>query len=376
MTQLKIQNQLNSNHDQIRFKSVIFQNRSFFMQKVEIFIQKQSVMRHHLSQYIVDEKYVKNTHKKLFDSKLRFIYDVSKIDNIYVFTRHLTMTYEKQIDQWKKKRILTRLWVKKFRAFAKISKMIRAREVIMNDIKIKMTIIFKSIIVQHDISFFKHIDNMSFQQLWKLCDLENYEVIFEIMREYLKSRKNEFMIKKLFSIEFFHTYKRFVIQSLNYFDRFMKQKQTILNVKFSTSSFSSFFSFSSHFTFSSLSSLFRFFSLSSLSSLFSSFISKTQTKSNEFINMKNLLTNMLKSSDKRRRKRHIEKKLKTKRKRIEKRIEKHWYWEIFARWKSLFFRVLKFLCLSAFFVDIFTQLKKLVSRFHKLFIDFMLLLSY
>ena len=99
MTQLKIQNQLNSNHDQIRFKFVIFQNRSSLMQKVEILIQKQFVMRHHLFQYIVDEKYVKNTHKKLFDSKLRFIYDVSKIDNIYVFTRHLTMIYEKQIDQ-------------------------------------------------------------------------------------------------------------------------------------------------------------------------------------------------------------------------------------------------------------------------------------
>ena len=99
MTQLKTQNQLNLNHDQIRFKFVVFQNRSSFMQKVEILIQKQSVMRHHLFQYIVDEKYVKNTHKKLFDLKLRLIYDVSKIDNIYVFTRHLTMIYKKQIDQ-------------------------------------------------------------------------------------------------------------------------------------------------------------------------------------------------------------------------------------------------------------------------------------
>ena len=36
MTQLKIQNQLNSNYDQIRFKSVIFQTRFSFMQKVEI----------------------------------------------------------------------------------------------------------------------------------------------------------------------------------------------------------------------------------------------------------------------------------------------------------------------------------------------------
>ena len=48
IAQLKIQNQLNSKHDQICFKFVIFQNRFFFMQKVEIFIQKQFVVRHHL----------------------------------------------------------------------------------------------------------------------------------------------------------------------------------------------------------------------------------------------------------------------------------------------------------------------------------------
>ena len=59
IAQLKTQNQLNSKHDQIRFKSVIFQNRSSFMQKIEIFIQKQFVVRHHLSQYIIDEKYLK-----------------------------------------------------------------------------------------------------------------------------------------------------------------------------------------------------------------------------------------------------------------------------------------------------------------------------
>ena len=59
IVQLKIQNQLNSKHDQIRFKFVIFQNRFFFMQKVEIFIQKQFVVRHHLFQYIIDEKYLK-----------------------------------------------------------------------------------------------------------------------------------------------------------------------------------------------------------------------------------------------------------------------------------------------------------------------------
>ena len=40
IAQLKTQNQLNSKHDQIRFKSAISQNRFFFMQKIEIFIQK------------------------------------------------------------------------------------------------------------------------------------------------------------------------------------------------------------------------------------------------------------------------------------------------------------------------------------------------
>ena len=176
MTQLKTQNQLNSNHDQIRFKFVIFSNRSFFMQKVEIFIQKQFVVRHHLSQYIVDEKYVKCTHwinekyEKFFDSKLRFTYDVSKIDNFFVFERHRTMTYEKQIDQWKKKqRILMRLWIVKIKTFAKISKIARTREFVFENIKVKMTNVFMSIVVKHqnDLFFYiiKHIDNVKFQQL-------------------------------------------------------------------------------------------------------------------------------------------------------------------------------------------------------------------
>ena len=105
IAQLKIQNQLNSKHDRIRFKFAVSQNRSSSMQKVEIFIQKQSVERHHLFQYIVHEKYVKlnrcifEKYEKFFDSALRFIYDVSKIDNIFVSERHRIMTYEKQIDQ-------------------------------------------------------------------------------------------------------------------------------------------------------------------------------------------------------------------------------------------------------------------------------------
>ena len=62
IAQLKIQNQLNSKHNSIRFKLVIFQNRFFFKQKVDIFIQKQFVVRHYLFQYIIDEKYVKCNH--------------------------------------------------------------------------------------------------------------------------------------------------------------------------------------------------------------------------------------------------------------------------------------------------------------------------
>ena len=103
--QLKTQNQLNSKHDQIRFKLVIFQIRFSLIQKVDIFIQKQFVVRHYLFQYIVDEKYVKHIcsidyeHEKISDSTLRFIYNVFKIDNIFVFDRHVNITCEKQIDQ-------------------------------------------------------------------------------------------------------------------------------------------------------------------------------------------------------------------------------------------------------------------------------------
>ena len=167
----------------------------------------------------------KNTWKTLIKSCL-----IQNYVSSTMFRKSITFTFLHDIWLWfmknksinEKKRILTRLWIKKFKTFAKTSKMIRTRKIIMNDIKIKMTIIFKSIIVQHDINFFKHIDNMNFQQLWKLCDFENYEIIFEIMRECLKLRKNEFIIKKLFLIEFFYSYKRFVIQSFNYFDWFMK----------------------------------------------------------------------------------------------------------------------------------------------------------
>ena len=102
---MKIQNQLNSKHDLIRFKFAIFQNRFFSMQKIEIFIQKQFVLRYYLPQYIVDKKYVKSTseldynYQKLFNSILRFIYDVFKFNNTCVFEQYIYITYEKQIEQ-------------------------------------------------------------------------------------------------------------------------------------------------------------------------------------------------------------------------------------------------------------------------------------
>ena len=90
--QLKTQNQLKSKHDSIRFKFAISQNRPSSIQKIEIFISKQFVLRQYLFQYIVNEKFVKNSTlyidfdiQKLFNSTLRFIYNVFMFDNIFVF---------------------------------------------------------------------------------------------------------------------------------------------------------------------------------------------------------------------------------------------------------------------------------------------------
>ena len=100
--QLKTQNQLNSKHDSIRFKFVIFQNRFFSMQKIEIFISKQFVFRYYLSQYIVNEKYMSDSSfyinfdfkfQKFFDSALRFIYDVFTFNINIIFSQHRYMTY-------------------------------------------------------------------------------------------------------------------------------------------------------------------------------------------------------------------------------------------------------------------------------------------
>ena len=301
MTQLKIQNQLNSNYDQIRFKSAVSQNRSSFMQKVEILIQEQSAVRHHLPQYIVDEKYVKCIHwinekyEKLFNSELRFTYDVSKMNNSFVFERHRTMTYEKQIDQWKERqRILIRLWIVKIKAFAKTSKIVRTRESVFKNIKIKMTNVFMSIVVKHQCDLFfhiiRHIDNVKLQQLWKLCDLKDYETIFKIMRAYLKTRKNEFMIEESSSIESFHSYKWFAIDFVTHNDFIKRNHKAVI----------------------------KHDSIDVASS-----------------------------------------KLKTKKRSIRKRVKKHWYWEIFCIWWNkrveIFFQIRSSVFCSAF--DIFTQLR-------------------
>ena len=48
------------------------------------------------------------------------------------------------------------------------------------------------------------------------------------MRQYLKLRKNEILIIKLFLIESFYSYQRFVIKSFSYYDQFIQNKQIIL----------------------------------------------------------------------------------------------------------------------------------------------------
>ena len=132
-----------------------------------------------------------------------------------------------------------------------------------------------------------------------MYNLENYEIIFEIMRRYLKSRKNEILIIKLSQIEFFYLYQRFIYIFFCFFFRLFRL----------------FFCF------------FRFFFFFSF---FSFFISKAQTKSNEFINIKKLLINITKFSNKTRKKRYIKRKFKTKKKRIKKWVEKHWYEKVFG----------------------------------------------
>ena len=312
---LETQNQLDSKHDQIDFEPVISQKRPPHKQKVEVLIQEQPAVRHHLPQYTVGGKYVEPTHwisrnyQKIPDSALRSTYDVSKFDSTSVSERHLNMTYEKQTDQWKeRKRILKTLHDVELRAFGKASKITRIRLPTAHDIRDKMTNIPKPIVVEHQYdkstNLIRHIDNVKLQQLWKMCDLGDYEAIPEAMRRYLESRKDEILIVKKLPIEPPHSYQRPAIEPPSYY---------ILSPPPSSPPPSS----------------------SPPSSPPPSSLSppsppppppsppSAQTKSNGPTSMKELLISMLKPSSKARRKRHTEKKPKAGRKRIGRRVERH-----------------------------------------------------
>ena len=229
IAQLEAQNQLDSKHGQIRFKPAISQIRSPLMQKVEIPIQKQPAVRHHLPQYTVGGKYVESTSwtgqkcEKIPDSALRSTYDVSKLDSTAVSVRHLNMTYRKQTEQWQKRRRIPKTLCRvEVKAFEKASKITRMRLSTIRDIEAKMTNIPKPIVVEHQcgilIHLTRHIDNAKLQQLWELCDLGDYEAIPEAMRRYLKSRKNEILAVNRPSIEHPHSYQRPAIDSAVYND--------------------------------------------------------------------------------------------------------------------------------------------------------------
>ena len=226
IAQLEAQNQLNPKHGQIRFKPAISQNRSPPMQKVEVLIQKQPAVRHHLPQYTIDGKYLEwsQNYEKLPNSELRSTYDISRTDNTLISQRDRTMTYEKQADQWRERsRILKRLFAVEARAFAKTSKIkiTQARRPIFEDIMAKMTNIPKPIVMKiqagKGISFIRHTDNVKLQQLWELSDLGDYEAIPEVMRRYLESRKNDILTMK--KPESSNSYRRSAIEPPSYYLR-------------------------------------------------------------------------------------------------------------------------------------------------------------
>ena len=248
-------------------------------------------------------------HRKIPDSALRSTYDVSRLDDTSVFERHLNMTYDKQTDQWeKRKRILKALFAVKVRAFCKASKITRFRVSTGQDIKDKMRNILKPIIVEHrcgtDTNLIRHIDNMKLQQLWEACDLGDYEAIPEAMRRYLESRKDEILAVTEPPIEPLHSYLRPHVEPMP------------SSPPSSSSSPSS----------SRLESPIRcpepiVLSTQSSSSFTSSpppSTSKTQTKPNGPTSMRELLNNMMKPSSRGRRKRNDEAKPKAKRRRVER----------------------------------------------------------
>ena len=225
--QFEAQNQLDSKHGPIRFKPAISQNRPPSVQKVEILIPKQPALRHHLPQYTVDGRYVGNSDpymdidfkpQKLPDSALRPTYDVSTLGSSSVPWQHLCMTYWNQTVQWEeRKRFLKALFVAEVKPWLRASKITRVRFPTMDDIKAKITNVPKPIVVRDSTNFIRHTDNMKLQQLWELCDLEDYEAIPEAMFRYLESRKNE--ILGIDRPEPPHSYQRFAIEPPGYYLR-------------------------------------------------------------------------------------------------------------------------------------------------------------
>ena len=122
----------------------------------------------------------------------------------------------------KKKSILKTLFRVEIDSFLKISKIIAARESTFRDIATKIINIFKSVVAKQFCNFIKHIDNIKLQRLWKLYNFENYETIFEIIRRYLKIRKNDILTKKKLHISDF--YRRFAIEPPSYYLRFANSK--------------------------------------------------------------------------------------------------------------------------------------------------------
>ena len=224
IAQLEAQNQLDSKHGQIRFKPAISQNRPPSMQKVEVCIQKQPALRHHLPQYTVDGRYVEDSinytdynYQKLPDSALRSTYDVSMLDDTSVPSQHLYMTYEKQTDQWnERKRILKALFSVEVRSFLRASKITQVGRWTMRDIQAKVTNIPKPIVVQQSTKIIRHTDNVALQQLWELCDLGDYEAIPEAMRRYFESRKKDILTLKKPRVESLNSYQRYAIEPPSY----------------------------------------------------------------------------------------------------------------------------------------------------------------
>ena len=138
----------------IKFVSnLLFFQFDFLLCKKSTFLYKSNLScDHHLFQYIVDEKYVK------FISWIVQKYEFFLIQHYVSFTmfqKLIILLFLYDISIWRiknklnnKKRILKVLCDVKIKSFEKISKIIRIRLFIIRNIEIKITNIFKSIVIE------------------------------------------------------------------------------------------------------------------------------------------------------------------------------------------------------------------------------------